>query len=781
MIGSAQLGTVVNNDTISAACTTACAIPSWTVPAVVTPGTYPLTLAFSGTGASTSGSYTSWYKEVISSSTLNLVVNPATATLAMATPTAGFPTSQVYGSTTPFSVTATLTWPGSGAPPNPADVIFSSTAAGTFGATSCGTTSPTTCTATFTPAGTSAVGSYNFSVYFAGSTSTGVTGYDVNYKTTTASTITGDYTITQATTTLALSSTGPGTTTTGVTTAPVTATTNVNASGITVTFTDATTSTVLGTATTNSSGVATFNVTTATTGVAAGLNNITASITGTGNYTSATATAYPVYLQGILFSVVGPHDFSGLIADGSLTVEGTLDGTTAAAFGIGVYNFTTSSQTLPVTLTNSSSKAFTLANQCGTTLSAGELCTLSFNYAPPYGDGCTAGTGGTCTNDGSGYQQGTFESATWTYTLASGTIAGRGNAGFTTSGVVATTGTLEGKAIQAPETLTVSPTTASFGNVTQGSTSSTITIVVTNPNAQPVAFTYAGPTTSNFTVNNSCSSPIAASASCSIYVSLVTSSTGTFSDSFTITPSGGTVSTVSLSGGVAASTTGITLTSTGHNFGNITDGTSTSFGITLTNHTASSASLAFTNTAGTGFTASTGCGSALAAGASCNYTFTFAPTAPGAATDSLVVSSNVPLLPGSTGSGSSYSDTVTVTGSGVTGGQFTATSVKHNFGSLAAGTSGGNYGVELVNNTAASVSLNFSGLTNTADGFSLVGSSCGATLAVNGNCELLFTFTPATSGLGTVSAVYPITANATLYSGGTAVSPAQITLVGTGQ
>jgi hypothetical protein len=62
-----------------------------------------------------------------------------------------------------------------------------------------------------------------------------------------------------------------------------------------------------------------------------------------------------------------------------------------------------------------------------------------------------------------------------------------------------------------------------------------------------------------------------------------------------------------------------------------------------------------------------------------------------------------------------------------------------------------------------------------------VGSSCGASLAVNGNCELVFTFAPATSGLGNVTAVYPINVNVALYSGGALVNPAQITLTGVGQ
>jgi hypothetical protein len=258
---------------------------------------------------------------------------------------------------------------------------------------------------------------------------------------------------------------------------------------------------------------------------------------------------------------------------------------------------------------------------------------------------------------------------------------------------------------------------------------------------------------------------------------MVTANTGTFNDSIVITPTGGTASTVALSGTVVAATSGITVSSTSHNFGSITDGTTVVFSTTLTNNTTGTASLSFSNSAGAGFTTQTNCGASLAASATCTYGFTFAPTTTGASTDTLTLTSNVPILPG----GGGDTGTVTVTGAGVAGGELTATSVKHNFGTLAVGTSGGNYGVELTNNSASSVTLSFQGLTNTADGFSLVGSSCGASLAVNGNCELVFTFAPATPGLGNVTAVYPINANVALYSGGALVNPAQITLTGVGQ
>jgi hypothetical protein len=460
-------------------------------------------------------------------------------------------------------------------------------------------------------------------------------------------------------------------------------------------------------------------------------------------------------------------------------VEGTVDGTAAAAYGVSVYNFTSASQTLPVTLTNSATKAFSLNNECGSTLSAGDLCTLVFDYAPPNADGCTPAlpaTGMSCTLDGSGYPQGTYESAWWSYTLPMGVIAGLGNSGFTTSGVAAASGMLAGKALLQPLSLSVSPLTAAFGSVAQGATANTITLAVTNSNSSSVSYTYTAPSSGHFTVSqDTCTSPLAANSTCDIYLTMVTTITGSFIDTLMLSPTGGTASTVNISGTVAAASSGITLSSTDHNFGSVTDSTMVTYGVSLKNNTASSATLSFSNSAGPGFTTATGCGGALAAGASCNYDFTFAPTSPGASTDTLTLTSNVPILPGRGGD----TGTVTVNGTGVTGGNLTATSVTHNWGNVTVGANGGNYGVEITNSTTSAVTLSFSGLTGGSNGFTLVGSSCPASLAVNGNCELVFSFTPTATGFAT--GTYPITSSSPLYFSGVQVSPEQITLKGTGQ
>jgi hypothetical protein len=711
------------------------------------------------------------YGPVTSAQTSNFTIAMQAPMLAV---TSVSPASEAYGAASAATVTATLTYTGSGTAPTGVP-SFSSTAAGAFSGASCGAPSGDviTCTVNFTPTATDAVGTYSVSASHAA---------DANYGAA-SSTQANNFSITSASTTLALTGATNGATSAGVTSDVLTATTNIHAANVPVVFTDATTGTVLGTVNTNSAGVATATGTTATAGVSAGENNITASIASTPNYSAATSSPLTVYLQGILFSSFNTHNFSGLTTDGAMQVEGTVDGATGAAYGVSVYNFTGSPQGLPVTLTNDATADFTLANSCGATLSAGEACSLAFNYAPVYPAGCNPNippASGGCTLDASGYPQGTFESATWSYTLPDGVIAGLGNLGFTTSGKAASGALIEGKAILAAGTITVSPATAAFGKVVQGSTSSTMTVTVTNSNTGSSAFTYAGPATPHFTANNTCSSPLAANTSCSIYVTAVTGTIGTFNDTIVITPTGGSASTVALSSTVSATSGSLTISSIMHNFGNVTESSTASFSATLTNNTGAAATLGFSNMAGTGFTTGTNCGASIAAGASCQYGFTFAPRSTGASADTVTVTSSVPILPGGSGSGP-YTDTITVTGTGVSGGNLTITSAGHNFGTLAAGTSGGNYGTEITNSTVSTVTLRFSGLTNTADGFTLVGSNCGASLAANASCEVVFSFKPSQSGLGTVQAIYPITSSAPLYNGGVQVSPEQITLTGTGQ
>jgi hypothetical protein len=146
------------------------------------------------------------------------VTKTTTATMVATSIAVGVtPASEDYGSSVPVTITATLSWAGSGAAPTAGDVtIGGSGLSGSFGTTSCGAPSgdTMTCTNTYT-GGADLPGSYTMTAAFSG---------DTNY-TASSSTATNNFTINGATTTTSVvGSPNPSTYATPVTfTATITA------------------------------------------------------------------------------------------------------------------------------------------------------------------------------------------------------------------------------------------------------------------------------------------------------------------------------------------------------------------------------------------------------------------------------------------------------------------------------------------------------------------------------------------------------------------------------
>jgi hypothetical protein len=631
------------------------------------------------------------------------------------------------------------------------------------------------CTITYTVPVTTAAGAYSITGTYSG---------DTMFE---GATATGTLTISPATlSSIVLSADTPGSTAAGVTSVNLTATVNPVLPGVTVNFNDASTGASY-TAVTDASGQASVAVTTASTGVSAGLNAFNATVTANSNYGAAgPSNTVNLYLQGLLVTTTLKHNFTGLISYGSpaITVEGTVDGTKLGPFGIVVYNFTPLAQTVGLNFVNAGSGAFSYVTNCPAMLPAGKTCNYYFYYMPPNGDGCNPTVN--CGTDGSGYPEGTYETAAWQITT--GVLLGIGDTGFDRSGPVAFPATLAGKAVLGQTSpITVTPLSHTFGPLAPNALSSTLTIVVTNSSASSVGLSYTPPVTTPFQATNYCPSNLAANASCNINVTFQSGSTGTVTDAIGITPAGGSAISVSLTG-IVNSNTGLTLSTTAHNFGNAATGTTaTAFGLSITNNAGIAAALSFatTQSGSTPFDVGTGgCPSTLAAGAQCSVIVNFSPTAVGTFNDVLTVTSDQPILPNGTGSSPNYSAAVTFSGAGVASGQFTASSVAHNWGNVTVGTTPSNYGVQLTNTTPTALTLSLgSGFSQGMFGFGLAGTNCSSTLAVNESCELIFSFSP--TGAGQVTTTYGVTAVDTssnpvqLYSGGNPYSA--ITLLGTGQ
>jgi hypothetical protein len=381
---------------------------------------------------------------------------------------------------------------------------------------------------------------------------------------------------------------------------------------------------------------------------------------------------------------------------------------------------------------------------------------------------------------------GTYEAGGWSITIPAGGIST--GVGIVSSGMLGDrsgpTGfpvpaVLAGFAVLQNSMLGVSSSFSVFPSVQPGVTSNTLTISVTNSNPAPVNFTVTGPA-APFTMNNTCASSLAANSTCQIYVTMESSTPGNYSSNVTIVAASDVNSPIvrSFSGSVVANA--LVLNTNSHNFGNVTTNTTQTFGLSVTNDSGSSASVGVSDGGAAGYTVVNHCPATLANGAQCQVTVTFDPTTTGTVTDTVTITSNMPIVPGGVGSGP-YTDPVTFTGTGIGGGsgQLTASSVQHNWGNINEGTNGGNYGVQLTNGTTSAVTLSYTNPLPT-EGFTLVGSSCGASLAVNATCEMIFNFTP--NSIGSVTAVYGISADGgavPLYFGANTYTG--ITLIGNGQ
>lgn len=200
----------------------------------------------------------------------------------------------------------------------------------------------------------------------------------------------------------------------------------------------------------------------------------------------------------------------------------------------------------------------------------------------------------------------------------------------------------------------------SFGSQAVGTTSTGQNITVTNTGGVPLSISsvsLTGANASDFNQTNTCGSPVASGAFCTISVTFDPSTTGARSASASITDNAaGSPQTVALTGsGVVAAVTlaPASLTFSSQGIGS----TSAAQTITLTNSGGSVLTVAGISLTGanTGDFAQTNtCGSSVAAGANCTLSITFAPSAAGTRNASISINDNAagsPQMAALTGTG----------------------------------------------------------------------------------------------------------------------------------
>ena len=340
-----------------------------------------------------------------------------------------------------------------------------------------------------------------------------------------------------------------------------------------------------------------------------------------------------VALSGILFDLAGnPRAQSGSEDAGAYlysSSSGSSGGPTATlspttlSFGNQTVNSSSSPQT--VTLSNSGVAAlsitsiglsgtnanqFSSSNTCGSSVPAGQNCTIQAQFNPTSAGSMTAGI--TINSNASNPAE-------------SISLSGVGTAA-------------------AAAAVTLAPTSISFGNQVVNTTSNAQTVTVTNSgtaalNLSGVALT--GSNSSAFQLSNGCGATLAAGASCALHVAFAPTASGSMSAAVTLTDSAAnSPQSVALSGtgtSAAPSNPSVTLSPTSLTFPSVaTGGTSSAQTVTLTN--SGSGPLSITSIAASGdFAESNKCGSSVAGGASCSIAVTFTPTATGTRSGTLSI------------------------------------------------------------------------------------------------------------------------------------------------
>src|SRR5208282_976944 len=369
-------------------------------------------------------------------------------------------------------------------------------------------------------------------------------------------------------------------------------------------------------------------------------------------------------------------------------------------------------QTEPVTITNTGGESVTVSSAAATgsgfsftgpslpiTLTAGQSTTFNASFAPS-----AAGA-------------------------ASGKLTINSNASNPTLSVP-----LSGTGLT-PGQLGSNPTSFSFGNIQDG-TSKSLSGTLTNTGGTTLTISAASASGTGFSLSG-LTPPVTLTAgqSTSFTVLFSPTTSGAASGSVSITSNGSNPNlSIPLSGtGVTQGTLGTNPTSLA--FGSVQVGNSTSLSETLTNTGGSSLTISAATASGSGFSLS-GLASlplTLTAGQSTSFTVHFSPTASGAASGSVSITST----------GSNPSLGIPLSGTGVAQGDLVANPTSLAFGSVQINTS--NSLSETLTNTGGS-SLTISAAAASGAGFSLSGLSLPLTLTAGQSTSFTVLFSPTASG-----------------------------------
>jgi len=431
---------------------------------------------------------------------------------------------------------------------------------------------------------------------------------------------------------------------------------------------------------------------------------VTVSLTGTGTTSTPVAIFSPTSI-----------DF------GSQTI-----GTTSNPWTVTLSNTSGTAASLTVPLAIAGSTAFAMVNYCGTSLPAYSTCNIQVTFTPS----------------------------------ATGAVTGQLVALINGSSAPLTVA-LTGTGTSATQVVTFSPTNINFGNQTVGTASNAWTVTLSNTSGTNAVFSspiaISGSTA--FTQNNNCGSVLGAYSTCNVQVTFTPSATGAVTGQLVALINGSiTPLTVALTGTGTAATPVLQFSTSSINFGNQTDGTSSSaWTVTLSNTSAFAATYLNIALLGGPFTQTNNCGTYLAPYSSCTMLVTFTPTSPLPYTGVIILQPTTgPVLNiNLTGTGLDATPVLTFSPSSI------------NFGNQMVTTSS-SWTVTL-NNTSGTAATFSSALSILGSGFTQT-NNCGTYLAAYSTCTAVITFTPPGA----------VTFNGLLVVSPTTGAPQTVTLTGTG-
>jgi hypothetical protein len=314
----------------------------------------------------------------------------------------------------------------------------------------------------------------------------------------------------------------------------------------------------------------------------------------------------------------------------ALTFASTVEGVTTAAQVVTLKNTGGSALAITtggITITGTYATSFTqTATTCGTTVAAGASCTISIAFKPAAVGALTASLH--IADNASGSPQAVA-------------LSGTGTA--------------------PPLTVSLTPTSLVFPNTVLAASSQAQSVILKNTGTATVtlhSITITGTNATSFYQLNTCGATLASAASCTIFAVFKPTAAAALTAAISVSDTAtGTPQTVAMSGtGTAAPT--VTLSPATLTFASTLVGTTTAAQAVTVKNAGTSAlnftAITLTGTNPTSFRLANGCGSSLAAGASCTILVAQDAAAVGALKATLSIADN----------GSASPQAVTLTGTG---------------------------------------------------------------------------------------------------------------------